>query len=427
MAGITADEILGYSPLNTGGAEPVPKFERKLAAEIYSFVSKKKRFVVAVDGLRRVGKSVLLKQTLNRLQKEGCNVFYFSFDKRAHQNAGVLEDVIGYFLRKDASCVMCLDEIGKVDDWAGVVKKHYDSSNATFFVSSSAALRVRQGKESLAGRMLNYTLPPLGFDEYLDLVGVGRGRRALDFSRPELRLAFREHLDGFFNRGSYPELSGVEDAGVVKNYIKNSTVEKMIFEDIPQTFKVQHVSKLLEIFEYFANYSGDFIHERTISSAVGLSEPTVNDYVTYLEQSHLVKRIYTESNFLKGIRKKKKGFVASPSIYSNTTSNFSQGKLVETAVFDKLRQYSPLTYYDEQKREVDFVVRTKNGVYPIEVKSSGKVTLSDLPSLLHYLEKRRLERGYVVYDGPFDVLSAQEKTIYLLPLSSFLAADSISF
>lgn len=427
MAGITAEEILGYSPLNTGGREKVPVFERKLVSEAYSFLRAKKRFIIAIDGLRRVGKTVMLKQLLNKLREQGRTAFFFSFDKRAHQSPDVLEEVVRFFLNKDENAAICLDEIGKVDDWTGVLKKHYDSSNATFFVSSSAALRVRQGTDSLAGRVINYTLPPLGFDEFLELKALKREKTRLDFAKPVLPTAYGEHLSGFLEKGSYPELCDVEDAGVIRSYVKNSTVEKMIFEDIPAVFPVSNVSKLLEVYEYFANYSGDFVHERAISSAIGLSEPAVADYITYLEQSHLVKRVYTESNYLKGIRKKKKGFAASPSIYANTTSNFSQGKLFETAVFDKLRPFSPLTYFDAQKHEIDFVVRSKDGVYPIEVKSSSKVTLSDLPALLYYLQKKRLDSGFVVYGGPFDELHAGGKTVYLLPISSFLAADSLEF
>lgn len=425
MVKITAEEILTYSPLNTGGSETVPVYERKMLSLIYSFISKKKRFVVAIDGLRRVGKTVLLKQLLNKLQKDGRSTFYFSFDKKVHQNPEVLEEVVRFFIGKDREAVICLDEVGKVEDWAGIVKKYYDSSKATFFVSSSAALQIKKGKESLAGRMINYTLPPLSFNEYLELKNLKKEKIKFDFSKPEKPTIFKEHLSGFLNKGSYPELADIEDKNIIANYIKNSTIEKMIFEDIPSIFKISHVSKLFSIFEYFANYSGDFIHEKTIAGLIGLSEPTVSDYITYLEESHLIKRVYTEANYSKKIRKKKKGYVASPSIYSNTTSNFSQGKLIETAVFEKLMPHAPLTYLDIQKHEVDFILKTTNGIFPIEVKSSSNVSLSDLQGLLYYMKEKKVENGYVIYNGPYDYLKSEEKIIHLIPLSSFLASDEI--
>lgn len=425
MAKISLEEIITYSPLNTGGREEVPSYKRRLFSKIHSFLKEKKRFIIGVDGLRRVGKSVLIKQVLNELQQEGKCVFYFSFDKKAHQNIESLEEVIRFFIKKDNQAVIALDEVGKIEDWAGVVKKYYDSSNTTFLVSSSAAIHIRKGTESLAGRMLNYTLPPLGFDEYLELKKVKDRQIKLDFSKPDAPTLFEANLSGFLNKGSYPELSEAEDASVIKNYIKNSTIEKTIFEDVPSIFRISHVSKLLEIFEYFVNYSGNFIHERTISNLIGLSEPTVNDYITYLEKSHLVKRVYTTYNFSKKIRKKKKGYVASSSIYSNITSSFSYGQLIETAVFEKINALSLRTYFDEQKREVDFILQKDSRIRPIEVKSSNSVSRSELSNLIYYMKEAKCNEGYVIYNGPYDMIRTEGMEVYLIPLSTFLAADEL--
>ncbi len=427
MTNLTVEEILESSPLNSGGREIVPDFERKLVAWLCTFLEAKKRFILAVDGLRRVGKSTALKQTLNHLQTEGRTAFYFSFDKKIHQNPQALEEVIRYFIKKDDSAVICLDEVAKIEDWAGTLKKYYDRTNAAFLVSSSAAIHVKKGGESLAGRMLNYTLPPLGFDEYLGLRGIVKELPTFRFSKPEATSAFGGELENFLSRGSYPELHDIDDKNMVKNYIRNSTIEKMIFEDIPSVFQISHPAKLLEIFEYFSNYSGGFVHETNISSLVGLSEPTVSDYTSYLEASHLVQRVFTTSNFSKKIRKKKKGFVASASIYFNTTSDFSRGRLIETAVFEKLRSLSPLTYLDEQKHEVDFLLKGEKGnEYPIEVKSTDKVTLADLSGLRYYLKTSKTDAGYVIYAGPYDQLTNEGKTIHLIPLSTFLATSEIS-
>lgn len=425
MAKITSEEILTYSPFNTGGDEQLPKYERKLASKIYSFISAKKRFIIAVDGLRRVGKSIMLKQLLDKIRKDGRTVFYFSFDKKAHQNPETLEEVVKFFTEKDGNGMICLDEVGKIEDWAGVLKKYYDRTNAAFFVSSSAALHIKKGTESLAGRMLNYTLPPLGFDEYLELKNAKQKKIVLDFSNPEAVSKYGEHLEEFFHKGSYPEIYGVDDREVIKNYIRNSTVEKMIYEDIPSIFKIEHVSKLAGIFEYFANYSGDLVQEKTLSGIIGLSEPSVSDYVSYLEESHLVKRVFTEANYAKMVRRKKKGYVASASIYSNLTSNFSDGKLAETAVFEKLAKFNPLVYRDEMQREVDFTLRSGKKHVPIEVKFSEHVSASELVGLRYYMEKRKLTQGHVIYNGQYDRLEVDGKTVHLIPLSTFLAADEI--
>jgi len=424
MPSITAEEILSNSPLNTGGQEEVPKYERKLGQAIKSLLSAKPRFIISIDGLRRVGKTVLLKQALNRAQGKR-RAFYFSFDKRSQQTPGALEQVISFFIKKDREALICLDEVGKIDDWAGIIKKHYDRSSAAFLLSSSATLQMKKGGESLAGRMASFTLPPMGFDEYLELSGVKKGKLHLSLENPEHPSQFGEYLRGFLGRGAYPELCGVDDLEAIRQYVRKSTVEKMIFEDIPGTFRMAHPAKLLEIYNYFASYSGEFVHEQSIAGLTGLSALTVADYVSYLEESHLVRRVYTEANFSKMIRKKKKGFVASPTLYSQTASEFSTGRLVETAVFSKLSEFQPMTYRDSQKREVDFIVALGGKKHAIEVKSGKQVARSELSNTVHYLKANRLASGCVIYQGPYDLVEVDGITIHLVPLPTFLAADSI--
>ncbi|MFH1095163.1 MAG: DUF4143 domain-containing protein, partial [Candidatus Micrarchaeota archaeon] len=215
----------------------------------------------------------------------------------------------------------------------------------------------------------------------------------------------------------------MEDEALAHEYIRNSTVEKMIFADIPSVFPIRHPSKMLEIFEYFAYYSGGLVQESSISQLISLSQPTVDDYIQYLEQSHLVQRIYTSGNYEKRTRRMKKGYVASPCLHRQFSRDFTKGQLFETAVFDKLRSFEPRVYRDEQKREVDFVI--EGGRIPIEVKSSNNVSGADIAGLLYYMEKRRIRRGYVVYDGPYDQMEMKGKQVELLPLSSFLSAGRI--
>ena len=399
----------------------MPVFERKLAKKVHFLLENKPRFVVSVEGLRRVGKTVLLKQVLNKVSRKR-QAFYYSFDKRSQQTTLGLEQVISFFLNKDKDAVICLDEVGRIDDWAGVVKKHYDRSNAAFLLSSSATLQMKRGGESLAGRMASLTLPPMGFDEYLSLAGVAKSANGFRLDKPECRTEHAEHLPGFLLKGAYPELCPVKDSETIRQYVAKSTVEKMIFEDIPATFRVAHPAKLLEIYDYFANYSSELMHEQSIAGLSGLSAPTVSDYISYLEGSHLVRRVYSEDNYSKTIRKKKKGFVASPTLYSNSASEFSDGRLAETAVFSKIAELSPRTYRDAQKREVDFILERNGAKYPIEVKSGKQVSRSDIPGLLHYLGANRLENGFVVYRGPYDVLEVGKSRVHLVPLSTFLSS-----
>ncbi len=427
MPNISFEEVISNSPLNSGQKEAVPIYKRHLTAEITDFITKMPKFIVAVDGLRRVGKTTVLKQVLNKILDKGFRkVYFFSFDRRNHQTPEMLEQVLKIFTDKNPDPVICLDEIGKIDDWAGVLKKYYDRNQAAFLISGSAAISVKKGKESLAGRMLNYTLSPMGFDEYLELKNVKTEKLVLNLNKPECITQYKNYLEDFLIKGSYPELNSIDDREIINKYIKNSTLEKMIFEDIPDIFKISHKSKLMNIFEYISNYSGDFVQEKSIAGLVGLNEPSTSYYIKYLEESHIIRRIFTEANFAKRIRKTKKVYVASASVYYNTTANFSIGKLNETAIFDKLRSFMPLTYRDDQKREVDFIIRNPKGNIAIEVKSSDSLSQSDLNNLVYYLTHTNSKAtGILIYNGQYDVTEIKGQKIYIVPLSTFLASELV--
>ncbi|MCD4846456.1 MAG: AAA family ATPase [Methanosarcinales archaeon] len=117
------------------------------------------RQIIGIIGLRRTGKTVLLKQLIDSLIKNGQRrdrILYFSFDEEAVS----IEDVIVEFQSRigvdiyEAGMVhIFLDEIQKIDGWQNRVKYYYDTySHMKFFVSGSSSLFLRKkAEESLAG------------------------------------------------------------------------------------------------------------------------------------------------------------------------------------------------------------------------------------------------------------------------------------
>lgn len=426
MPKIAISEILEASPLNTGKKEVLPQYERGIVKEISDFLSKKKKFIFAIDGLRRVGKTTASKQILNKvLHQDHRAVRYFSFDRLSYQTPEIFKQVIEYLISDNNDVLICLDEIGKIEDWSGILKGFYDRYNTAFIVTGSASLTIRKGKESLAGRMINYTLEPIGFDEYLELKKIKDEKLNLNLRNPKCLSQFQNELDGFLIKGSYPELAEIDDNTIIRQYIRNSTLDKMIFEDIPDIFNVTYKSKLMNLFEYISNYSGDFFQEKSLAGLIGLNEALTSEYIKYLEESYLVKRIYTEANYEKKYRKNKKFFVASPSIYRNITEKFSEGKLLETAVFDKLRKLNPLTYRNEQKKEVDFIIKAGDYKFAIEVKSASKIPNIDLGNLIYYLDNSKNATGILIYNGDYDEITIKGKKIYFVPIPTFLASELI--
>ncbi|MFA6328644.1 MAG: ATP-binding protein [Candidatus Micrarchaeia archaeon] len=409
MAVPTTKEIMDYSPFNTGGFEETPKFRRNIYASLEKAAAGK--YITALSGLRRVGKTVLLKQLL---QKKGGA--YFSFDEQKYWNTESLSAVIETFLDHGFSTIV-LDEIGNVEDWAGTLKKHYDRGNAKFLISGSASLKIKKGRESLAGRMFEYHVPPFQFDEYL----AKNGRAQAVSSIWKMR-AHPGELPQFLMAGSFPEIHN-EAPEAARKYV-STLADKAVFEDIPNRFGIEHRAKLADLLKYCATFSASLYSESGISSTLGIGRSAVSDYISYLGQSYLAGVLLEEGSLASALKKTKKLFISCPSLYWALSDSYSEGASAEVAVYDRLCAWGemPKFYRDYQKREVDFIVR---GV-PMEVKFRNQIGAQDYSTLLYYMEKKKAAFGIMVTKSAFDEKKIEGRRILQIPLSVFLCAKDFS-
>ncbi len=408
----TKYEILNFSKINQGKKEIVPKYKRKWYLDIKKGI--KSNFIISICGFRRVGKTTLIKQILNELCDDQ-EVFYFSFDEQIYSNYEALKNIIEVFLAESDRPLIALDEISNIEGWAGLLKRYYDHKGVKFIVSGSSSLKTKKGKESLAGRIIEFSLPPLQFDEYLELSNKYKEPKSLFRSK-----RYKEELEKFLDYGSFPELCTEFDEKLIDQYIRNSTLEKIIFEDIPSVFRIEHVNKLFDLLVYVATISGSLFNILKTSEILQISKNTVSDYMFYLENAYVSYQIYTEGSLAKSFRKMKKVFVSSPSIYTHLTKDFSYGARAEVAVFDKLMNSfsnTPKFFRDSQKHEVDFIFKK----IPIEVKFQENIAKSDLKNLIYYMKKKNKDSAIVITKNMFDEREIASKKILFIPLDVFIS------
>src|SRR3989344_249323 len=147
-------------------------FKRDIYIEIEKNIDK--RFILALVGIRRVGKTTAMYQIIQKLietkiKKE--NILFFSFDEVSAKLSEVMEtykEIHNKDLRKEKIYIF-LDEIQKCTGWENELKKYYDLyPKLKFIISGSESLFIRKKtKETLAGRIFEFTLTPFTFREYL--------------------------------------------------------------------------------------------------------------------------------------------------------------------------------------------------------------------------------------------------------------------
>lgn len=374
--------------------------------------------ILALTGLRRVGKTTLLLKTVEDAIQDGFDpqrILYFSFDEfRQAEIRDVLrdyEDVMGIALR-DGRFLVLLDEVQKIGTWPDQLKALYDlhKGRVKFLVSGSESLFIRRlSKETLAGRMFEFKVEPLTFREYLAFRGahyepVGIYEREL-----------QKHLDEFILTQGFPELVGITDRLAVRKYLRENLVEKTLFADLPGMLGIKDVSVLESLLNILMEEPGQIIQYADLSREMGVSRQTLSNYLSHLEESFLVRKLYNYSRGRRKVERKLRKYY--PAIVSVDLAfrrdDQARSRVLEWLLVNQSR--AEFFWRDPYKHEVDMVLG-KNEPLPIEVKH-GRVATTGVEAFMH---KFRLTKAMIVTRDREETRTRDGRTIQMIPAFKFL-------
>ena len=273
------------------------------------------RFQVVL-GPRRVGKTTALYQTVRHLIAAGIaptRIWWLRLDHPL-----LLQENLGDLVRAvletshaspDEPVFLMLDELVYTDRWDLWLKTFFDEQwpvRIAATSSATAALRERR-LESGIGRWSEQHLTPYLFTEFLELVEKDRSVRIGDTLANSLaRLRHGQRADQdlaawrrlFMLVGGFPELLTAardrpdedEPSRLLESQqvLRADAVERAIYKDIPQSFGVDNPMMLERLLYVLAAQITGLLSPSNISSELGLSQPTFDRYLSYLEQAFLV-------------------------------------------------------------------------------------------------------------------------------------------
>ena len=419
---------------DTGEVEKVylKPYKRRLFYTIKKFLEK--RQIILIYGLRRTGKTVLMYQLIDFLLKSGVDkkrILYFSFDEKIASLEELFrtykELVLGKDILKEKRIYVFLDEIQKLENWQNQLKIFYDLyPNVKFIVSGSASLVISKGaKESLAGRVYEFVLPLLSFYEYLDFLGekIPSVENIFNLSQlKEIYLKKERIVPLFFSylkNGGFIEIAKEEDELEIKEYSK-SILEKIIFADIPLSFKIKEPQILRAILELTASHPGFLLDYSKLAEIFKKDQRVISNYVFYLAYSLLIKLFYnfSGSRFVSE-RKLKKVYLGSTNfIFQFFPEKISQpeflGKMIENLVAMFLDNNF---FWKERQNEVDFVL--KNNI-PLEVKYKDKIEGKDLKSIFKFSQKFGSQKAIILTKEELKKEKINHLQIYFIPVWIYL-------
>ena len=387
-------------------AEFKKRFKRFAFYEAQSiFLHESIRRTVFLTGIRRVGKTTIQYQLIDKLLEGGVNPFrivYVSFDHPLLKLCmpGEILEIYHSNMYPDEDCFYFFDEVQYAADWDKWVKIIYDTRPNSRMVatgSSSPVLR-KKAVESGVGRVTVLQVPTLSFFEYCELSGIENPvldakslpsalveLKKSDLSIVMVKLAgIQKHFHRFLLVGGFPELALSSDDFWSQSVCREDIVDKVLKNDIPALYNIRNSSELERIFLYLCYYSSNIISIDALSKQLnGVSRSTVNDYIDYMESAGLIYRSYPDSMGGKKILKaKSKIYIADATIRNAVlmdgdllVNQEQMGITVETTVYKHVKacycqSAARVGYYRgaHTGNEIDIVVDFTGGKNLIEVK-----------------------------------------------------------
>ncbi|MBU2576244.1 MAG: ATP-binding protein [Nanoarchaeota archaeon] len=334
--------------------EESPKSEGIFREKYLEFFEKNlnNKDIIFITGLRRVGKSTLLKHFIFRLIKEKDinpkRIMYLSLDAYLFKENSIHELVKEFRkihnIKINEKIYLFLDEVVYKKDFNQELKNLYDSGNIKIYATSSSASLLRDKKAFLTGRTRTLGVDPLDFQEFL----LFKNYSAKKSEKYMLEKYFEEYME----YGGMPEYVLTKDP----NYITN-LVESIIYKDIIALHNLKNSSIIKDLFKLLCERVGKQVSYNKIANVLGIHKDSVKDYINYFVESYLFYLIEKDAKSLNERIKDNKKIYCSDVGIKNVTAGFKDlGAIYENLVFLKIKGKNP-RYLKKDGIEIDFKIK----------------------------------------------------------------------
>jgi len=310
--------------------------------------------VVVVSGVRRSGKSTLLRQIAGRCDDH--HFIDFDDERLIDFTTADFADLMVIFAKLSPARTILIDEIQNVAGWERFVRRIHDEGYKVCLTGSNAKLLSSELATHLTGRHAKIELYPFSFAETLAFKGVAHDRISAS-----VKARLLGELDLYIAHGGFPEYLRYGDEEFLKR-----TFDDIVYRDIVQRFGVRDVKAFRQVAHtIFSNVTSELSYN-AMASMVGLkSAMTVRNYCGYLEESYLIFELFRYDYSVKRQNlSNKKMYVVDNGMRNVSAFRFSGdlGKLLENLVFVELKRRGKRLFFHRDKHECDFLLEERGGI-----------------------------------------------------------------
>ena len=320
--------------------------------------------IKVITGIRRCGKSYLLKSIIEELKENGIqdkDIIYIELDRKEYKNIKTpleLEKAIDKLLIDDDFKYIFIDEVQNVKGFETVVNAYKSEEKYSIFLTgSNSYLLSGELITKLTGRYIEIEMLPLNFYEYVDM------KR---FKNKNVNTNIYQEFEEFIRNGGFPGSLNYDNYEDKLLYTKN-VINQIFDKDIKNHKKIKDKALFEVIQKFVVNNFGSIISIGSIydylikGEKIPVDRRTIKSYIEVLENA---KIIYSCDLFdmksKKVLVRKRKYYLADLSIYFalNTDNRINYGPVLENILFSylKSKNYS-LSVGKIGNLECDFIAR----------------------------------------------------------------------
>jgi len=360
---------------------------------------------LVVSGIRRCGKSTLLRQFVHKLKKPW---FYLNFDDIrlagfSHKDFVLLDKVIA----ESGARLIFFDEIQSAQSWELYVRQKLDEGFQLAITGSNASLLSRELGTRLTGRHISKELFPFSYKEFCGFLKLKAGSQS-----------FADYLE----KGGFPEYLKTGNTDILVQLQSD-----ILYRDIAVRYGIRDAASLRRLFVYLLSNPAQLFSSGKLTGVVGVKSPTtVLEYISFFEAAYLIHLLPSFSWSVKAQSlSPKKVYIADTGLIKTGAVSFSgnYGALLENYVFNSLRIKTGASgadiYYFTGKNgaECDFIIGPRGKPACIQVcwELTHDNQDREINGLLEAMDFFNLDNGTIITFDTEDIIQTAGKKINVIP------------
>lgn len=322
-----------------------------------------KPLIKVITGMRRSGKSMILKLIHEELKKQGVpekNIIYINFESLIFMDIKDFETLYKYIIDKTANIsgrfYILLDEIQEVKAWEKAINSFLVDLDADIYITgSNANLLSSELATYIAGRYIEIKIYPLSFQEYIDF--------AIENNK-EKPLSLDEYFNQYLNFGGLPGIH-------ILNYSKEEIYQyladvynSILLRDVIARNNIRDIELLERVVLYIMDNIGNTFSAKNISDFLKnqgrkLSIETIYNYLKALENAFIISKVQRYDIKGKNILETQEKYYLSDLGFRHAKlgyqSNDVSGYLENIVYLELLRRKYKANIGKQGNKEIDFI------------------------------------------------------------------------